>query len=101
MLAGKIVSLAATGLALAIIIIVSGIFFMDALLPVSNDPRKIIIEITPGMTLQQVTERLAKNRLLNSPRAFRALAWLKGKESQIQVGEFELSPSLAHCQRGL
>ena len=95
MLSGKIIALAATGLALVIVIFVSGLFALDAFLPVSDDTRKIIIEVEPGMTLQQVTQRLAKNRLLKSPRAFLALAWLKGKESQIQVGEFELSPSLS------
>ena len=47
------------------------------------------------MNLKQVTQVLAKNNLLNSPRAFRLLTWLEDKENHIQVGEFELSPSLA------
>ena len=93
--ASKIIAIAITALTLISIVIFAVFYFIYACLPVSSEYKAIIVEIQPGMNLKQVTQELAQNNLLNSPRAFRLLTWLEGKENQIQVGEFELSPSLA------
>jgi UPF0755 protein len=91
----KIIAIAAIALTLISIVIFSVFYFIYACLPVSSEYKSVIIEIQPGMNLKQVTQILAQNNLLNSPRAFRLLTWLENKENQLQVGEFELSPSLA------
>lgn len=88
----KIAAIIAAALIFAISI--GGIFIIYASLPASGDARKVIVEIKPGMNLKQVTQELAKYQLLNSPRAFRILTRLKGQQGHIQVGEYELSPSL-------
>lgn len=90
----KIVGIVVTALTLISIVIFSVFYFIYACLPVSPEHKTVIIEIQPGMNLKQVTQVLSHNNLLNNPRAFRLLAWLEGKENQLQVGEFELSPSL-------
>jgi UPF0755 protein len=92
---GKIIAIAVTALALISFVIFSVFYFIYACLPVSTEYKSVIIEIQPGMNLKQVTQVLSKNNLVNSPRAFRFLTWLENKENHIQVGEFELSPSLA------
>ena len=93
--ASKIIAIAITALTLISIVIFAVFYFIYACLPVSSEYKTTIVEIRPGMNLKQVTQELARKNLLNSPPAFRLLTWLEGKENQIQVGEFELSPSLA------
>lgn len=85
---------AIAGAALILVTSISCIFFIYASLPASDDDRKIIVEIKPGMNLKQVTQELARHQLLNSPMTFRILTRLIGKQGHIQVGEYELSPSL-------
>ena len=70
-------------------------FLYHATQPASDDTRTVVIEVKPGMSVNQVSQALVKNNLIASPRAFRFLSWITGKQGQVQVGEYELSPALS------
>ena len=81
-----------------IIWIVGGLFYFQASNPASETPRPIIFKINKGMTLKQVAHALAYKDLIRSPSSFRLVAYLQDKQSKIQAGEFELSPSMSPLQ---
>ena len=74
--------------------IVGGLFYFLATHPVNSDSRVVKVEITPGMTLGQTAHLLAERNLIRSAPSFRILALLWDKQSQIQAGEYEISPSM-------
>ena len=79
---------------LVLIWIVISLFHYQGTRPASQDSRSITFEVQPGMTLKQVTLELFNQRLILSPSAFQAIAYIQDKEKQIMVGEFSLSPSM-------
>ena len=79
---------------LVLIWIVISLFYYQGTRPASQDSRLITFEVQPGMTLKQVTLELFNQRLILSPSAFQAIAYIQDKEKQIMVGEFSLSPSM-------
>ena len=74
--------------------IMISLFYYQGTRPASQDNRSITFEVHPGMTLKQVTLELFNQRLILSPSAFQAIAYIQDKEKQIMVGEFSLSPSM-------
>ena len=81
------------GLLLMIWIIIS-LFYYQGTRPASQDGRSIKFEVQSGMTLKQVALKLFNQKLILSPSAFQAIAYIQDKEKQIMVGEFSLSPSM-------
>ena len=79
---------------LVLIWIMISLFYYQGTRPASQDSRSITFEVKPGMTLKQVTLELFNQRLILSPSAFQAIAYIQDKEKQIMVGEFSLSPSM-------
>jgi len=79
---------------LVLIWIVISLFYYQGTRPASQDSRSVTFEVQPGMTLKQVTLELFNQRLILSPSAFQAIAYIQDKEKQIMVGEFSLSPSM-------
>ena len=79
---------------LVLIWIVISLLYYQGTRPASQDSRSITFEVQPGMTLKQVTLELFNQRLILSPSAFQAIAYIQDKEKQIMVGEFSLSPSM-------
>lgn len=76
--------------------LVSGAGFLyHATQPAGDDTRTVVIDVKPGMSVNLVSQALVKNNLIASPRAFRFLSWITGKQGQVQVGEYELSPTLS------
>jgi UPF0755 protein len=74
--------------------IVLGLFYYQGSQPASNDNQSEVFEIQPGMPLKKVALKLSKHGLIRSPSAFQAIAYIQGKQKQVRVGEFNLSPSM-------
>jgi UPF0755 protein len=81
------------GLLILIWIMIS-LFYYQGTRPASQDSGPVTFEVQPGMTLKQVALQLFNQRLILSPSAFQAIAYIQDKEKQIMVGEFRLSPSM-------
>jgi UPF0755 protein len=79
---------------LVLIWIMISLFYYQGTRPASQDSRSITFDVQPGMTLKQVAFELFNQRLILSPNAFQAIAYIQDKEKQIMVGEFSLSPSM-------
>jgi UPF0755 protein len=79
---------------LVLIWIMISLFYYQGTRPASQDSRSITFEVQPGMTLKQVALELFNQRLIHSPSAFQAIAYIQDKEKQIMAGEFSLSPSM-------
>ena len=73
---------------------VAFVFLMYANQPAGTQPREVRIQIEPGMTLRQVSGLLARKRVIGNPTTFSLYTVLKGRQSQIQAGEYQLSPTL-------
>lgn len=74
-----------------------GVIFYNAVtqpLSKKNNLASISLDITPGMTLNEISTLLEERKLIGSFLSFRLLALLQKKEGQIQVGEYELSASM-------
>ena len=69
-------------------------FYYQGTQPASQDGKSITFKVKPGMTLKQVAHELFNERIILSPRAFQAIAYIQDKETQIMVGEFSLSPTM-------
>ncbi len=74
--------------------IVGGIFYYTSTHPFSEKNHFVRLEITPGMTLNQISTLLENRELVGNSLSFQLLAYLQEKQGQIQVGEYELSPSM-------
>ena len=80
--------------ALALILVAIGTLYHHGSRPASEDIRTKVFEVQPGMALKQVTYELSRQGLIRSPGIFQAMAYVQGKQKQIMVGEFSLSPSM-------
>ena len=79
---------------LAIILIVAGLLFFKASLPMSDNAQPQVFEVKSGMTLKQVSQELLGQNLIRSANAFQAIALIQDKEKLIKVGEYYISPSM-------
>ena len=79
---------------LAIILIVAGLLFFKASLPMSDNTQSQVFEVKSGMTLKQVSQELLGHKLIRSANAFQAIALIQDKEKLIKVGEYYISPSM-------
>jgi len=79
---------------LAIILIVAGLLFFKASLPMNDNTQPQVFEIKSGMTLKQVSQELFRQNLIRSANAFQAIALIQDKEKLIKVGEYYISPSM-------
>jgi len=79
---------------LAIILIVVGLLFFKASLPMSDNTQPQVFEVKSGMTLKQVSQELFRQNLIRSANAFQAIALIQDKEKLIKVGEYYISPSM-------
>ena len=79
---------------LAIILIVAGLLFFKASLPMSDNTQPQVFEVKSGMTLKQVSQELFRQKLIRSANAFQAIALIQDKEKLIKVGEYYISPSM-------
>ena len=80
---------------LAIILIVAGLLFFKASLPMSDNTQSQVFEVKSGMTLKQVSQELLGQNLIRSANAFQAIALIQDKEKLIKVGEYYISPSMS------
>jgi UPF0755 protein len=74
--------------------LVGGFFYYTATHPLSEKIDSVSVEITPGMTLNRTSVLLKDHHLIGNSLSFQFLAFLQNKQGQIQVGEYELSPSM-------
>jgi len=74
--------------------ILGGIFYYTSIHPLSAKYHSVSLEITPGMTLNKISNLLEDRNLVGNSLSFQLLAYLQEKQGQIQVGEYELSPSM-------
>ena len=79
---------------LAIILIVAGLLFFKASLPMNDNTQPQVFEVKSGMTLKQVSQELFRQNLIRSANAFQAIALIQDKEKLIKVGEYYISPSM-------
>ena len=79
---------------LAIILIVAGLLFFKASLPMSDNTQSQVFEVKSGMTLKQVSQELLGHKLIRSANAFQAIALIQDKDKLIKVGEYYISPSM-------
>jgi UPF0755 protein len=76
--------------------IVGGVFYYTATHPYTeiSSPESVNVDITPGMTLNEISTLLESKDLLGNALSFQLLAYLQEKQGQIQVGEYELTPAM-------
>lgn len=90
----KKIALSSFGALLVLFWICGGVFYYQATHSVSEKFHPEIVSITPGMPLKKISATLAKQNLIRNAISFQLLAHLQKKQGQIQVGEYELSPSM-------
>jgi UPF0755 protein len=73
-----------------------GVFYYTATHPFveENNQAPVSVEITSGMPLNKISALFEERDLIGNSLAFQLLAFLQEKQGQIQVGEYELSPSM-------
>lgn len=76
--------------------IVGGVFYYTATHPFveTNTSEPVSVEITPGMTLNEISTLLEGKDLLGNALSFQLLAYVQEKQGQIQSGEYELTPAM-------
>jgi UPF0755 protein len=76
--------------------IVGGVFYYKATHPLvkENNQAAVSVEIKSGMTLNKISSLLEDRDLIGNSLVFQMLAYLQEKQGQIQIGEYELSPSM-------
>ena len=74
-------------------VVFSSVFLIYANQPAGKTRQEVTINIEPGMSLTQVANLLASKRIIGNPTTFRIYTYLKGRQSNIQAGEYLLSPS--------
>lgn len=78
----------------ALCVFVAVLLYIQISNPAGDSKTTVRIDVHPGLTLTQFSALLAEKKLIRSPSAFRILAYLKQKESQIRIGEYDISPSM-------
>ena len=71
-----------------------GLFYYQSSHPAGEDTQAVIVNIPPGATLKQISADLKDRNLIRSASAFRLLANIRKKQTQIQIGEYELRQSM-------
>ncbi len=73
---------------------VAGLFYYQATVSVGESTETVILIITPGATLKQISRDLKDLNLIKNASAFRLLANIRQKQTHIQVGEYQLNQSM-------
>lgn len=79
-------------------ITVGSVFVVYSNQPAGKTKTEITVTIDPGMSLTQVAHLLAERKVISNPTTFRLYTYLKGKQRDIQAGEYHLSPSQKPAQ---
>ena len=74
--------------------VLSGFFYYQISSPAGDSTQAVTISIPPGATLKQISNDLKDHNLIRSTSAFRLLANIRKKQTHLQVGEYELNPSM-------
>jgi len=62
--------------------------------PASSDPKEVVIEVSPGMSLAALSNVLQEREVIRSAVKFGWLVRLKGAARRIKAGEYQLSSGL-------
>lgn len=71
-----------------------GLFYYQSTHSAGDDTQPVIVNIPPGATLRQISTDLKDRNLIRSASAFRLLANIRKKQTQIQIGEYELNQAM-------
>ena len=76
-------------------VVLGGSFWwLSSIKPVSTSNEKISFVIPKGDTAMEIAGKLKENGLIRSPLAFKILIQTSGKSSDIQAGEYDISPDM-------
>jgi len=73
---------------------IAGFFYHQATVSVGKNTHSITLSIPPGATLKKISKDLKNLSLIRNASAFRLLANIRQKQTQIQIGEYELNQSM-------
>jgi len=73
--------------------IIGLLYYQTTSAPGTNND-SVIVEIPQGASLTRISHILSEQGLILSPSAFRLLAYIKNKQKQIQLGEFDLNAAM-------
>ena len=59
-----------------------------------KNPKKLLLDVTPGQSFYQLTKILEEKKLIRSAKTFKVLIWLWGRP-QLKQGEYELSSAFS------
>jgi len=78
-----------------IFIIIYIIFLRGINKPIANNGDDVIFNITKGMVVEEIGDKLEKNNLIKSKKYFKFYISISGKSSKLQAGEYVLNPMLS------
>lgn len=73
---------------------IAGLFYYQASHAAGENTQPIMVNIPPGATLKQISNKLKDRNLIRSASSFRLLANIQKQQTQIQIGEYELNQSM-------
>ncbi len=79
---------------ISLLFYIVGLLYHQTTTPAGTTKQSTIIEIPAGASLTRISHILSERKLIQSPSAFRLLAYIKNQQTQIQVGEFDLNPAM-------
>lgn len=90
----KVASFGFTSMVAAVV--AASLFFGYQLLksPVSNDKTEIVFEVSPGTTLNQISNGLQAHGLIRNSKSFQIYAKARGLASKFKVGEYSLNQAM-------
>ncbi|PIR01069.1 MAG: aminodeoxychorismate lyase [Nitrospinae bacterium CG11_big_fil_rev_8_21_14_0_20_45_15] len=71
-----------------------GLLYHQTTTAAGTNNNSVIVEIPQGASLTRISHILSEQGLILSPSAFRLLAYIKNKQKQIQLGEFDLNATM-------
>ncbi len=78
-----------------IFVIIYIIFWRGINKPIANNGDDVIFNITKGMVVEEIGDKLEKNNLIKSKKYFKFYISISGKSSKLQAGEYLLNPMLS------
>ena len=79
---------------ISLLLYIAGLLYYQTTTSAGAIEKSVIVEIPPGASLTHISHILFEKGLIHSPSAFRLLAYFKDKQKNIQVGEFDLKPTM-------
>ncbi|PKL74585.1 MAG: endolytic transglycosylase MltG [Candidatus Melainabacteria bacterium HGW-Melainabacteria-1] len=73
-------------------------YFYQQISPAGAAEREMVYLVRKGETLANISEQLAAKKILRNPDAFRLLARIKGRQSQLQTGYFRFNAEMSADQ---